>query len=314
MVKIKTKLTRHSGHHKPRGLSEHAFEKVYWPYLPLVLAIAGLLTLTGRSGSLTSTLHNPTGRVLSYSTSMEPSKLLADTNYAREKNNGHDLMLNDKLSQAAQDKANDMASRNYWSHNTPEGNPPWVFAIADGYSYQKLGENLATGFNDEQATIYSWLASAPHRQNLLDPSYTQVGFGVANNPNYTAAGGGPMTIIVAFYGEPAGQNAYFAIAHPGPKGPAPNTLASSTKLSFGASTSRAQLAFAGTPLQSAAGEIIGFSIIAALVFWAGRHLRSLRKAWAAGGSFVVRHPLADIGFIIILGLLYILSRSMGFVQ
>ena len=43
--------------------------------------------------------------------------------------------------------------------------------------------------------------SPPHRENLLDPDYVDVGFGSANNPNYTSAGGGPMTIVVAFYGQ-----------------------------------------------------------------------------------------------------------------
>src|SRR5205809_4918263 len=63
-------------------------------------------------------------------------------------------------------------------------------------------ENLAAGFSDNQSTINGWMASPPHRENLLDPSFSEVGFGYANNHDYTSACGGPMTIVVAYYGKP----------------------------------------------------------------------------------------------------------------
>src|SRR6185437_15166639 len=80
--------------------------------------------------------------------------------------------------------------------------PPWIWVTAQGYSYQALAQNLAAGFSDEQSTINGWMASPPHKENLLNPIYSDVGFGYANNPDYTSAGGGPMTIVVAFYGKP----------------------------------------------------------------------------------------------------------------
>jgi len=191
--------------HKPKGISHRAFERVYWPYLPIVAVIGALLAFGGPAGALASSaLRHPSGSVLAYSTSMSISGLLADTNAARAANGVAALSLNGQLDAAAQAKANDMASRNYWSHNTPEGSPPWIFDTAQGYAYQKLGENLAAGFSDEQAAINGWMASPPHRENLLDPVFVDVGFGFANNPDYTSAGGGPMTIIVAHYGKPAG--------------------------------------------------------------------------------------------------------------
>lgn len=203
-AKIKS-LSRHTNNHyknKPRGITDRAFEKVYWPYLPVVLVAGLLLTFGAQSGTLQAAMRPSHTKVLDYATSMTVSGLLADTNSARANNDVAALSLNSKLNAAAQAKASDMASRNYWSHNTPEGDPPWVFVTAQHYSYQKLGENLAAGFSDEQATINGWMASAPHRANMLDPTYIQVGFGSASNANYTSAGGGPMTIVVAYYGKP----------------------------------------------------------------------------------------------------------------
>ncbi len=201
-IKNPRRYTGNQPKHRPAGVRAKDFEKVYWPYLPVWLLVSILLVFGLQSGSLQAAMHKHTGSVLAYSTSMSVGGLLADTNVQRSTNSVAALSLNSKLNAAAQAKANDMAARNYWSHNTPEGNPPWVFVSAQGYSYQKLGENLAAGFDSEQSTIDGWMASPPHKENLLDPAFTEVGFGYANNPDYTSAGGGPMTIVVAFYGKP----------------------------------------------------------------------------------------------------------------
>lgn len=210
----------HQNKHRPKRKNNRAFEKVYWPYLPIIAVISLLLVFGGQSGAFASAaLRHPGGRVLAYATGMSVSGLLDDTNAARSANGIAGLGLNSKLNAAAQAKADDMAARNYWSHNTPEGNPPWIFDDAQGYAYLKLGENLAAGFSDNQATINGWMASAPHRENLLDPAFVEVGFGFANNPDYTSAGGGPMTIVVAHYGKPASTPAPVAAATPPPTPP-----------------------------------------------------------------------------------------------
>jgi uncharacterized protein YkwD len=43
-----------------------------------------------------------------------------------------------------------------------------------------IGENLAWGTGTEataEAIVSAWLASTPHRRNLLDPSFTLIGIG-----------------------------------------------------------------------------------------------------------------------------------------
>src|SRR5436190_16321415 len=141
-AKIKNRVaSKHKLSARPKGISRHDFHKVYWPYIPLVLFISALSILGVKSGALTQGLKRPNGEVLAYSTSMEPSSLLADSNSARLNSNEPVLSLNPQLSAAAQAKANDMASRDYWSHVTPDGAQPWVFISAKGYRYQKAGEN-----------------------------------------------------------------------------------------------------------------------------------------------------------------------------
>lgn len=141
--------------------------------------------------------------------------MLSGTNSQRGANGQGSLSLNSQLNSAAQAKANDMASRNYWSHNTPEGQEPWIFVDAAGYKYLKAGENLAYGFTDSSGTITGWMNSPTHKANMLDSAFTEVGFGFANSADYN--GSGPQTVVVAMYGKPQ----TLAATSPAPAAPAP---------------------------------------------------------------------------------------------
>lgn len=190
----KKKLTasrkkRHGLHHK-KGDS---YSKAYWPYLPIMAIVTvGLLLSGGWS--------NARKDVLGYATDISASSLLSGTNSQRVANGLGSLALNSLLSQAAQNKAADMAAKDYWSHTSPDGSTPWTFINAVGYSYQSAGENLAYGFATSSETITGWMNSPSHRENVLGSNYTEVGFGIVNTPNYQASG--PQTIVVAMYGQP----------------------------------------------------------------------------------------------------------------
>ena len=352
-AKIKTAVMHKKHRHKPKGVSAQAFERVHWPYIPMVLLISLLMSFGVSSGSLQAALHRPDSQVLSYATSMSVSGLLSSTNAARAANGVAPLQLNAKLDASAQAKANDMAARDYWSHNTPEGNPPWVFITAQGYDYQKLGENLATGFSNEQTTVDGWMASPPHRENLLDPAFVDVGFGFANNPDYTAAGGGPQTIVVAHYGRPA----VLAAASPGPVAPPvaaptrppaptpppvtpPAPVAQATPppaasppptpkkaapiqttagqppsqgITLSYKTSHAQLAFAQLPTSQLLTGLSIFGLIATIGLWLGRHLLILRRVLAYSEAYVIHHPLMDAGFMVLGVLFYLFSQTAGII-
>lgn len=301
MAKIKT-APRHRGHDhpfRPKKVSPRAFSQVYWPYLPVILVIGFLLSLGLRQSSFSTALKHPTNQVLSYASSMRPQALLADTNNQRTQAHAPLLSENAQLDQAAQAKAKDMALRNYWSHDTPDGNPPWAFVTNQNYTYQKLGENLAAGFDNEQSAINGWMGSPHHRENLLDASFSQVGFGVAQSADYTSAGGGPMTIVVAFYAKPASGEPVIASV----KGDLAST-----------DVSLAQLAVAKSPIVGLATDLAIGAALMAILIWAGRHVRALRRALASGERFAFTHPLFDVGLIVIAALSYLLTRTVGLIH
>ena len=94
-----------------------------------------------------------------------------------------------------------MLFRGYWDHVSPEGVEPWEWIEGAGYSYQQAGENLAKNFSTAGATITAWMNSEPHRDNVLNSEFRDVGFATV----YGDIAGEPSTITVAMYALPAEQ-------------------------------------------------------------------------------------------------------------
>ncbi len=99
-------------------------------------------------------------------------------NQSRESAGLNSLVENQKLTQAAQLKAQDMVQNNYFSHTSPSGITPWYWFKQIGYNYKYAGENLAIGFYDSREVYNAWLNSPSHKANILNPNYTEVGTAV----------------------------------------------------------------------------------------------------------------------------------------
>ncbi|MFN2322887.1 MAG: CAP domain-containing protein [Trueperaceae bacterium] len=90
------------------------------------------------------------------------------------------------LARAARAHAAELAARGVLDH---AGASPETRTLADrlvraGVPYASVGENLAfeRGFEDPVGTmVQGWLASPPHRANLLDPQFDRVGYGSARD-------------------------------------------------------------------------------------------------------------------------------------
>jgi uncharacterized protein YkwD len=239
---------KRSVHHKKLSGKHHrhdkAYHKAYWPYLPMIaVLIAGFFI--NNSSAIPG--HRA---VLGYATDMSISGLLSGTNTQRLNNGESALALNGLLDNAAQSKANDMAARDYWSHNTPDGQTPWTFITAAGYSYSLAGENLAYGFATSADTITGWMNSPGHRANILNAGYTEVGFGIVNIPNYQ--GTGPETLVVAMYAAPAAQPAPAPAPTPAPtaKAATPSSGSPSTPSSSDVAADNSQPTTADPTTQS----------------------------------------------------------------
>jgi hypothetical protein len=139
-----------------------------------------------------------TGLVLGEKTTITAQSLLESTNRERVKLGVASLKEDDKLSKAAQLKADDMFTQQYWAHIAPDGTTPWKWFESAGYNYSYAGENLAKDFNTADAIVTAWMSSKDHRANVVGSQYTQAGFAVVEG----TLGGRSTTLVVALYGAP----------------------------------------------------------------------------------------------------------------
>lgn len=116
-------------------------------------------------------------------------------NQTRESLGLQPLKENQKLNQAAEMKAEDMAQKEYFSHTSPQGLNPWYWFLQTGYSYKYAGENLAIGFYDSKEAFDAWINSSSHRANILNQNYKEVGTAVL--PGY---GPNNAVLVVQFFG------------------------------------------------------------------------------------------------------------------
>jgi uncharacterized protein YkwD len=84
---------------------------------------------------------------------------------------------NGALRAAARGHSRDMATRNYFEHDTPEGAGPGARARAAGFSSSFVGENIAAGQTDPQRVVQAWIDSPGHCVNMMDPRYKVLGVG-----------------------------------------------------------------------------------------------------------------------------------------
>lgn len=108
------------------------------------------------------------------------------------------LRINSRLELAADDRINDMFSKHYFNHFSPDGLEPWTWVDKRGYRYREVGENLAVGYPTANSVVDGWMHSPGHRANILGSAFEEVGVAIApGSPERGFAG----PTIVALYGE-----------------------------------------------------------------------------------------------------------------
>jgi uncharacterized protein YkwD len=116
------------------------------------------------------------------------SDLGAATNAARVSNGLPALALNAQLNAVAQAWANKLAAAGVLSHN-----PALRSQVSD---WTVLGENVGMA-GDIPTVQAAFMASPPHRANILDPRYTQMGVGSATSI-YPSCGCQVLWVVVDF--------------------------------------------------------------------------------------------------------------------
>ncbi|MFH1183197.1 MAG: CAP domain-containing protein [Candidatus Moraniibacteriota bacterium] len=107
-----------------------------------------------------------------------PEEVIKMVNDSRQAGNLEALTVNEKLSQAAQAKVEDMLKENYFAHDSPSGKTPWFWIERTGYDYRYAGENLAMDFKSVQEQHVAWMTSLTHKKNILNSNFREIGVAV----------------------------------------------------------------------------------------------------------------------------------------
>jgi uncharacterized protein YkwD len=95
------------------------------------------------------------------------------------------LTVDSRLVTAARGHSQDMATRNYFDHNTPEGVTPWTRITNAGYKFSSAAENIAAGQSTPASVMNAWMNSEGHRANILNCNLRNIGVGLAYNTKHT---------------------------------------------------------------------------------------------------------------------------------
>ena len=84
------------------------------------------------------------------------------------------MSWNDILFSAAARHSQDMANRNYFSHDSLDGTTFAQRLTNEGYNWSIAAENIAAGQNSVAGVMTTWLNSEGHCRNIMEPALTEV--------------------------------------------------------------------------------------------------------------------------------------------
>ena len=117
------------------------------------------------------------------------------------------LKASDPLTGVADRHSSQMAKLGFFSHDSANGQP-FTQRLKQAYSPRgyrswSVGENLVWGGPDIPASraFKLWLSSPPHRANLLNARWREIGLGAVHSTSAPGVyGGGAATIVTADFG------------------------------------------------------------------------------------------------------------------
>lgn len=92
------------------------------------------------------------------------------------------VSIDQKLTVAAQNHSNDMAANNFFDHRGSAGSQVSDRVTAAGYTWRRVGENIAAGYTTAAEVVAGWMDSPGHRANILNCTYVHTGVGYVFDP------------------------------------------------------------------------------------------------------------------------------------
>lgn len=94
------------------------------------------------------------------------------------------LEMDPRLRCAARRHSKDMGERDYFAHESPDGETPSDRAAAADYPGRRVGENISGGRARAEKTVEGWMNSPGHCRNIMRPFYEHIGVGYVKNKGH----------------------------------------------------------------------------------------------------------------------------------
>ena len=171
--------------------------------LGLLLALSGVIAGTAHASDATPAT---TERLQTLD-----GQILTRLNATRAAHGLRPLVVSDGLENAAVTHSRELIQAGVFQHDSPDGTS-FVqrlkhFYSPSGYSSWTAGENILynTADIDADTAIRAWLDSPPHRENMLNPDWREVGIGSVHASTAGGTfGGAPTWVITMDFGARTG--------------------------------------------------------------------------------------------------------------
>ncbi len=113
------------------------------------------------------------------------SEVLRLVNDERRRSGLQALAKNDTLEAQAVQYACELIQYDFFDHVNPQTGSHLRDRTAEfGYDYWVIGENLAAGQRSPVEVVQAWVDSPCHRENIMNPAFTELGIGVRVGGDY----------------------------------------------------------------------------------------------------------------------------------
>lgn len=120
--------------------------------------------------------HVPRPSTETYGIEQVRQEMLDAINLERAKVGASPLVLDEKLCEVAQVRAQELVQS--FSHTRPDGRDCYSALIEMNINYRSAGENIAAGQTTVDSVMECWMNSSGHRANILDQRYRKIGIGL----------------------------------------------------------------------------------------------------------------------------------------
>ena len=169
---------------KLRDIGEQVGFNVCWDSDAKCVQVESKKPYTGEA-PVTSAEAKPVEQPAQTDVAAAKQDIIDRTNALRKENGVAVLRVNDKLMQAAQVRADEMAANTVYSHTRPDGRE--YTTVTDckyvGENIHRIADWALQDKTVSEVAVWSWNRSAGHQDNLLDKTYAEIGVGLARGVN-----------------------------------------------------------------------------------------------------------------------------------